>query len=151
MWGPSPVPSIDGYQYYLLLVDHFTKYCWFYPLRHKSDVHATFVQFTSMVENQFSSKLKKLYSDNGGEFIKLRSFLSGRGISHYTTAPHTPQQNGTAERRHRHIVETGMTLLHHASAPSNYWTHALAIAVYLINRLPTLLLMRKSPFEALFG
>ena len=151
VWGPSPVSSIDGYHYYLLLVDHFTKYYWFYPLRHKSDVHSTFVQFTTMVENQFSCKLKNLYSDNGGEFIKLRSFLTTRGISHYTTAPHTPQQNDTIERHHRHVVETGMTLLHHASVPSTYWTYALATAVYLINHLPTPLLSYKSPFEVLSG
>ena len=104
-----------------------------------------------MVENQFSCKLKNLYFNNGGEFIKLRSFLITRGISHYTTAPHTPQQNGTVERRHRHVVETGMTLLHHASVPSTYWTYALATTVYLINHLPTPLLLYKSPFEALFG
>ncbi|KAJ9555944.1 hypothetical protein OSB04_010558 [Centaurea solstitialis] len=32
------------------------------------------------------------------------------GISHFTTPPHTPEQNGIAERRHRHIVETGLAL-----------------------------------------
>jgi transposase InsO family protein len=53
-----------------------------------------------MVENQFSRKIKIFYSDNGGEFIKLRPILSIHGISHFTTAPHTPQQNGTVERRH---------------------------------------------------
>ena len=73
-----------------------------------------------MVENQFSRKMKIFYSDNDGEFSKLRPILAARGISHFTTAPHTPQQNGTVERRHRHIVNTGMALLHHASAPSTY-------------------------------
>ena len=44
-----------------------------------------------------------------------------------------------------------MALLHHASAPSTYWTYALATTVYLINRLPTILHSRQSPFEVLFG
>ena len=151
VWGPSPVPSVDGYQYYVLLVDHFTKYCRFYHMHNKSDVSSIFVQFTVMVENQFSEKIKKIYSDNGGEFIKLRPLLAAHGISHFTTTSHTPQQNGTIERRHQHIVEMGMTLLHHASAPSTYWTYALATTVYLINCLPTLLHLRQSPFEVLFG
>jgi histone deacetylase 1/2 len=151
VWGPSPVPSVDGYRYYVLFIDHFTKYCWFYPMHNKSNVSSIFVQFTTMVENQFSRKIKIFYSNNGGEFIKLRPILAARGISHFTTAPHTPQQNGTVERRHRHIVDTGMALLHHASAPSTYWTYALATAVYLINRLPTILHSRNSPFEVLFG
>ena len=44
-----------------------------------------------------------------------------------------------------------MALLHHASAPSTYWSYALATAVYLINHLPTVLHLRQSPFEVLFG
>ena len=151
VWGPSPVPSVDGYRYYVLFVDHFTKYCWFYPMHNKSNVSSIFVQFTTMVENQFSRKIKIFYSDNGGEFIKLRPILAIHGISHFTTAPHTPQQNGTVERRHRHVVDTVMALLHHASAPSTYWTYALATTVYLINHLPTILHSRQSPFEVLFG
>ncbi|CAA7050582.1 unnamed protein product [Microthlaspi erraticum] len=45
-----------------------------------------------------------------------------------------PEHNGLAERRHRHIVETGLALLSHASMPRSYWTYAFATAVYLINR-----------------
>jgi histone deacetylase 1/2 len=33
------------------------------------------------------------------------------GIFHRRTCPHTSQQNGTAERKHRHIVDMGLTLL----------------------------------------
>jgi hypothetical protein len=35
------------------------------------------------------SKPKSKDSDNGGEFIALKSYLSLHGIGHYTTAPHT--------------------------------------------------------------
>ena len=72
------------------------------------------------------------------------------GISHYTTTPHTPQQNGVSERRHHHLVETGLTLLHDASLPLSYWPHTFSMATYLINRQPTPFLHNKSPFEALF-
>jgi transposase InsO family protein len=37
------------------------------------------------------------------------------GISHLTSPPHTPEHNGFAERRHRHIVDTGLSLLTYAS------------------------------------
>jgi transposase InsO family protein len=69
------------------------------------------------VENRFNTKIKSLYSDNGGEHVGLKTYLSIHGISHYTTAPHTPQQNGMSERRHRHLVETGLTLLTDARMP----------------------------------
>lgn len=79
-----------------------------------------FPQFKTFVETRFSAKIKTLYSDNGGEFISLKPFLTLHGISHYTTAPYTPQQNGVFERRHRHLVETGLTLLSDASLPLSY-------------------------------
>ena len=83
------------------------------------------------------------------EFIKLRSFLTQQGISHFTTPPHTPELNATAERRHRHIVETGRTLLYHANLPQKFWSFAFLTATYLINRLPTPVLDMQSPYEIL--
>ena len=151
VWGPAHATGLDGSRYYLLFVDHYTKYMWFYPMSTKSSVSSIFPQFKHLVETRFNSKIKSLYSDNGGEFISLKKYLSLHGISHYTTAPYTPQQNSVSERRHRHLVETGLTLLHDASSPLSYWPHAFQTATYLINRQPTPLLQNKSPFEALFG
>ena len=31
----SPILSQDGFKYYVIFVDHFTKYIWFYPLKKK--------------------------------------------------------------------------------------------------------------------
>jgi hypothetical protein len=90
VWGPSPNKSIDGYSYYLIIVDHFTKYIWFYPLKYKSDVSTIFPKFKSLVEKFFNLPIITIYSDNGGEFIKLKQFLTTHGISHYTTPPHPP-------------------------------------------------------------
>jgi len=55
------------------------------------------------------------------------------------TCPHTSHQNGTADRKDKKIVETGLTLLVHF----NYSPFGIIIAFttvslsYLINRLPT--------------
>jgi transposase InsO family protein len=83
---------------------------WFYPMETKSSVSNIFPQFKKFVETRFQKPLKTLYSDNGGEFIALKSYFLRHGITHYTTAPYTSQQNGVFERRHLHIVETGLTL-----------------------------------------
>jgi hypothetical protein len=120
VWGPSSTIGITGARYYLIFVDHFTKYIWFYPMETKSSVRIIFPQFKNLVENRFQLKIKSVYSDNGGEFVALKHYFTTNGISHYTTAPHTPQQNGVSERRHRHLVETGLTLLHDASLPLQY-------------------------------
>ncbi|KAM2697976.1 hypothetical protein EV1_037031 [Malus domestica] len=150
VWGPASYSSIDGFSYYVIFVDHFTKYIWLYPFKKKSDVFSTFVTFKALVENYFKRKITRLYTDGGGEFIKLQHFLSSNGITHLLTPPHTPQHNGVAERRHRHIVETGLTLLHQASLPLTYWSSAFKTAAYLINRMPTPLLHNLSPFTQLF-
>lgn len=150
VWGPSPVDSINKFIYYVIFVDHFTKYTWLYPISLKSDTMHTFTTFKSLVENYFNTKLATLYSDMGGEYQKLQKFLQSHGAQHLTTPPNTPQHNGSAECRHRHIVETGLTLLHQASIPLTYWPFAFQAATYLINCLPTPVLNNKSPFESLF-
>jgi len=103
-----------------------------------------------MIQNRFNANIKSLYSDNDGEFIALQPFLTLHGISHYTTAPHTPQQNGVSERRHRQIVETCKTLLSHANLPSYFWSYAFPTTTYIINRLPSPILHHSSPFQTLF-
>ncbi|KAJ9558499.1 hypothetical protein OSB04_013113 [Centaurea solstitialis] len=150
VWGPVQ-SSIDNFKYYVIFVDFFSKYVWLYPLKRKSDVATLFPQFKLLVEKFFGTPLVSLFTDNGGEYQGLTSFLQTNGISHFTTPPHTPEQNGTAERRHRHIVETGLALLHYAGLPLHFWTHAFQTTVYLINRLPTSVLDFRSPFELLFN
>jgi transposase InsO family protein len=142
--------SIDGFKYYIVFVDHFICYTWFYPLQRKSDVKSTFIRFKAIVENYFKHKIITFYSDNGGEFTALKDFFQTHGISHHTSPPHTPEHNGISECKHRHIVETGLSLLTHASLPQNFWSFAFSTAIYLINRMTSPSLNYFSPFELIF-
>ncbi|RVW83690.1 Retrovirus-related Pol polyprotein from transposon TNT 1-94 [Vitis vinifera] len=45
------------------------------------------------------------------------SFMSHHGILHQSSCAHTPQQNGVAERKNRHLVETARTILLHSNIP----------------------------------
>jgi transposase InsO family protein len=152
VWGPAPVNSSTGYKYYLLFVDDFSRFSWLYLLKHKSDVLSIFKSFKAVVENQFSTQIKFLRTDCGGEYTsnEFTAFCSSSGITHQLSCPHTPQQNGLVERKHRHIVECALTLLSHASLPITHWTYAVTTALHLINRLPTPRLSHISPWEKLF-
>ncbi|KAL3846245.1 hypothetical protein ACJIZ3_003648 [Penstemon smallii] len=150
VWGPSPTLSRDGSRYYLSFVDDFSKYSWIFPLKRKSDVVDVFRLFKNKVECLFNSKIRMIQSDWGGEFRSLRKLLDSFGITHRIYYPYSHPQNGTVERKHRHIVEVGLALLSHASLPHKFWFDAFVTAVYLINRLPTPILGNKSPFEILF-
>ncbi|XP_026459664.1 uncharacterized protein LOC113360346 [Papaver somniferum] len=52
----------------------------------------------------------------------------------------TPEQNGVAERKHRHIIETARTQLLSYYVPSNFWGESVLTAVYTINRIPTVVI-----------
>lgn len=90
----SPVHSVDGYKYYVIFADHYTRYIWFYPIKHKFHVATIFLAFKAFVDSRFKTKLTTLYSDNGGQYIALVVFLSPQGIAHHTTPPHNPEHNG---------------------------------------------------------
>lgn len=77
-------------------------------------------------------------------------FCSSHGIIHQTSCPHTPQQNGTAERKHWHLIECSLIMLSHSNLPLSYWSYIVSIATHIINRLPTRLFQNKSPLELLF-
>ncbi|KAM2558058.1 hypothetical protein TB2_015106 [Malus domestica] len=150
VWGPALVCSISGYRFYVIFVDDFTKYTWLYPLKHKSEVFHIFVQFQALVENLSGYKIGTLRSDSGGEFTSsnLKHHLSFHGIQQQFSCPYTPQQNGCAERKHRHIVETARTLLIASQVPHKFWVEGFLTAVYLINRLPPV--NKSSPWEQFF-
>ncbi|TYJ17454.1 hypothetical protein E1A91_A09G053300v1 [Gossypium mustelinum] len=86
----------------------------------KSQAVDYFLQFQKMILTQFGKSIKKFQSDWGGEFCAFASVLADNGIIHRLTCPHTSEQNGVAERKHRHIVETRFTLLAQADLPMAY-------------------------------
>jgi IS30 family transposase len=130
------------------VVDNFSKYTWLFPLATKSEVCATFLRFKQLVETFFITKIRSVQSDNGGEFHPLQTALNSMGVSYRLSYPHTHHQMGTVERKHRHIVKTGLSLLATASVPFTFT--AFETATYLINQLPSEVTKKKSPYECLF-
>jgi histone deacetylase 1/2 len=141
--------SSDGFRYFVIFVDAHMKFIWFYPLVAKSDAFAIIHQFQMLVESQFSLKIKSVQTDWGGEYRKLNTYFKTIGIHHRVIYPHTHEQNGMVERRHRHIVETRLTFLEQCQAPLKYWSYAFESSVYLINHMPAPVLNHKTPFECL--
>ncbi|RVW12980.1 Retrovirus-related Pol polyprotein from transposon RE1 [Vitis vinifera] len=76
--------------------------------------------------------------------------MSHHGILHQSSCAHTPQQNGVAERKNRHLVETARTLLLHSHVPFRFWGDAILTACYLINRMPSSVLHDQIPHFLLF-
>jgi histone deacetylase 1/2 len=110
VWGPTPMFSSDDFHYFVIFVDAHTKYIWYYQLVAKSDVFSTFQRFQTLIECQFSIKIKYVQTNWGGEYCKLNKFFQTISIHHRLICPHTHEQSDTVECRHRHIVETSLTL-----------------------------------------
>ena len=153
MCGQMDVPSLSGSKYFLSFIDDKSRYVWAYILKHKSDVFEKFIEWKAMVEKQTGKKLKKLRSDNGGEYLseQFTNYFKKEGICRELTIRKTPEQNGVAERLNRTLEETIRTMLCESGVPKNFWAEALATAVYLRNRCPTKAVTGMTPFEAWNG
>jgi hypothetical protein len=136
VWGAA-LELVGRKKYHVSFIDDFSKFTWIYLIKFKSEVFAKFLEFQTLVERLFDRKIIVVQTDWGGEYQKLNSFFSKIGITHFVSCPHAHQQNGAVERKHRHIVEVGLSLLAHASMPLKFWDEPFISASYLINRLPS--------------
>ncbi|KAI5328264.1 hypothetical protein L3X38_027661 [Prunus dulcis] len=121
-------------------------------LQTKGEVSSKFQQFYHMVETQFHARIQVLQYDNGGEFLNhdLNKFLQDHGIIHQRSCPYTPQQNGMAERKNRHLLEVVRASLFGANMPRSFWGEAILSATYLINRIPSSILNFQTPLQTLY-
>lgn len=151
LYGLAPIESNHSFKYYINFLDDYSHFSWIFPLKTKGEVLSVFKQFKIMVEKLLDASIKTLHTDGGGEFMAFGNFLKEQGITHLFSCPYTSEQNGRVERKHRHIVESRLSLLAKAKMPLSFWWDAFHTSTYNINRLPTFPLQNKSPFEALFN
>jgi hypothetical protein len=80
LWA-SPVVSVSGSKYYLVIFDDFTHYLWTFLLKQKSDTFTTLSNFFAYVATLFSCTVKAIQCDNGCEFdnSSTRTFLLSKG------------------------------------------------------------------------
>ena len=84
MAGPQRTPSLKGSIYYVVFIDDFTRMCWIFFLKFKSEVAGVFWKFKKMVENQSGCKIQALRSDNGKEYTsgEFNLFCQETSIKH---------------------------------------------------------------------
>ncbi|GKE04329.1 ribonuclease H-like domain-containing protein [Tanacetum coccineum] len=96
----SPIPSLPGFKYYVLFLDHYSQFVWVYPLLNKSDVWSKFVLFHTYVRTQFKCEIRSFQCDHSGEFDNrnFHKLFADNGIQFRFSCPKTSQQNGKSER-----------------------------------------------------
>lgn len=115
----SPVPSVSGHKYYLIILDDHTHYLWTFPLRLKSEVFNTLTHFFAFAKTQFSANIRSIQCDNGGEFdnIAAPAHTSSHKALHSACCVPIPQQNDKAERIIHSTNDILRSLLFQASLP----------------------------------
>ncbi|CAI7916839.1 unnamed protein product [Closterium sp. NIES-54] len=120
-----------GAEYFLTIVDVYTRMTWAYVLSKKSDVAETVKSdWLPMVERQQDRLVKAIRTDRGGEFLskEFSLWLKKNGIRHSLTMPYSPVMNGIAERANQTIMETARGLLIEAGLPDYFWPDAVRSA-----------------------
>ena len=146
LWGPSHITFSQCYNYYLSILDYYSRFIWIFPLKAKSDSLQVFTDFKNFIEKHLVKRINTVQTDWGGEFISFSLLLTASSIHFRHPCPHIHHQNGKIERKHRHIL----TLLAQSNLPLTFWWNAFHTLVFLINKLPTPVLNNVSPYFKLF-
>ena len=60
IWGPSPVASIGGSQYFVVFIDDYSRYSWIFPMKSRSEILPIYNNFAKIVETH-SPNVSKLF------------------------------------------------------------------------------------------
>ncbi|KAE8686612.1 Methyl esterase 17 [Hibiscus syriacus] len=120
----APVTSLDGAKYFVSFIDDYSRRCWVYPIKKKSDVFATFKNFKARVELDSGNKIKCFRTDNGGEYTseEFDDFCKRECIK---------RQDAGLEK--------------------SFWAEAVNTACYLVNRALLTAIELKTPMETWIG
>ena len=168
--GPMECQSHGGSRYFITFIDDYSKWTVVYPMKNKSDSLQYFQIFHKYAEkhsgqkvkvlnvirrsNQTHKQIKKLRTDNGGEYLsnQFNTYLQYHGIQHQLTIAYTPQQNGKAERMNRTIMDLVRSCLHSKNLDKKFWAEALQTVTYIRNRVPSNTIENgKTPYELWTG
>jgi len=106
----------------MTITDDYSRWGDVYFLRSKNEAPSKLIEFIEKAERQTGLKVKAVQSDNGTKFCNraLDSYFKRKGILRRLTTPHTPQQNGVAERRNRTLVDSARCMLMQADLPNSF-------------------------------
>ena len=122
-------------------------------LRTKGQAAKKLKAYVAYLKRQYDYKPKAFQADNSSEYVSnnLVNWCESKGINLQYTAPHSPEQNGIAERMNRTLVELVQAMSIAQNIPSNLWPEATKHAAYLRNQTHTWALDTLSPLEAWCG
>jgi hypothetical protein len=120
---------------------------WLSALATKAQAASAIREFQQRVAGESGYKLKVLRMDRGGEFNskQFTEYCAADGVQRQLTATYSPQQNGVIEWRNKEYAEgKGITRMVLGG-------EVVALAVYLLNRVPCKAIEGKMSFKVWYG
>ena len=68
IWGAYKCATLDGYKYFLIIVDDYSRATWVHLMSSKRNAFPLPQNFFAFLEKQFDVSVKIIRSDNGMEF-----------------------------------------------------------------------------------
>ncbi|SGZ15355.1 BQ5605_C029g10664 [Microbotryum silenes-dioicae] len=105
------------------------------------------------VEKMTGRKIKRVCMDNGNEFTNklIGTDFQSQGILHETSAPYTPQQNGTVEHFNGSLMAIVRAVLAASKLSWKYWSYAMEYTTFVANRVLHSKLDGKTAYEVFYG
>ncbi|KAM7472959.1 hypothetical protein LguiA_011142 [Lonicera macranthoides] len=145
--------STPGFKYFVTFVDDYSRVSWLYLMKSCSELFAHFFAFCAEIKTKFNVSVHILRSDNAKEYLStsFQNYMIQNGILHQTSCVDIPSQNGVAEQKNQHLLETARALLFQMNAPKSFWADTVSTVCFLINRMPSSVLHGEIPYSVLFS
>jgi hypothetical protein len=107
-------------------------------MKHRSEALSIYNTFFDMIRTHFDTTICVFHANSVGEYLSdaLRRVLAEQGTLSQFSYPGGHAQNGVAECKHRHLLETTRALMTTSSIPPHFWAEAISTGTYSINIQP---------------
>ncbi|TID29307.1 hypothetical protein CANINC_002029 [Pichia inconspicua] len=128
--------SFSMFKWVLALTDDYSKTCFAFPLRRKSEFILHFIRLCNYIKTTFNTSIAVLHTDQGSEFVNktARNIYDAFGITHVVTNGYSSMENGVAERRNLTIKNDIRTNLVSSKLDYSLWPIVMEYVVSIRNK-----------------
>ena len=120
--SPINIQVREGYKYFIIVTDDFSRYDNPYLMHRKFEFSKMFKEFKGEAERQLGKTLKPLRLDHSNKYpsTKFKDFLKDcRIVSQFITS-YTHQQNGVAKKRNRTLLDVVHFMISYLLVPTSF-------------------------------